>query len=92
MRQAVGELIHFWPYQGWSIPEGKSVIVETYPSIFRNRYTRDDRTVDQQDAYATARWLKEMDHRSYLGRYFKPPLTSEERKRCDLEGWILGVY
>ena len=48
-------------------------------------------TADQQDAYATARWLTEMDHRGFLARYFEPSLTDEERKQCNLEGWILGV-
>jgi hypothetical protein len=39
------------------VPDGRSVVAEAYPSIFRNRYDKGDRTADQQDAYATARWL-----------------------------------
>ena len=45
----------------------------------------------QQDAYATCRWLQEMDHYDYLPRFFDPPLTPDERKAAAVEGWILGV-
>jgi hypothetical protein len=27
----------------------------------------------------------------FLGRYFDPPLTDEQRRLADPEGWILGV-
>lgn len=91
MRQEVGQYLHFWPFDGWSVPDGKSVIVEAYPSIFRNRYDKSDRSADQQDAYATARWLSESDARGFFARYFDLRLTDEERKLYDLEGWILGV-
>jgi len=32
-----------------------------------------------------------MDERGFLERYFDPPLTDEERKMADLEGWILAI-
>jgi len=91
IRKEVGDLVHFWPFDGWQVPNNKSVIAEVYPSIFRNRYPREARTTDQQDAYAISRWLKEMEEREVLERYFDPPLTDEERMVADLEGWILGV-
>lgn len=91
IRQEVGDRVHFWPFDGWQIPEGKSAIVEVYPSIFRNRYPREGRTADEQDAYATARWLCERCERGFLDRYLDPPLTAEERQIADLEGWILGI-
>lgn len=91
IRKEVGDLVHIWPFDGWRMPHDKSVIAEVYPSIFRNRYPREDRTADQQDAYAIARWLTELDGRGLLERYFDPPLTKEERRTADLEGWILGV-
>lgn len=91
IRNEVGDLVHFWPFDGWQVTGSKSVIAEVYPSIFRNRFPREDRTADQQDAFAIARWLMEMDQRSLLERYFDPPLTDEERKVADLEGWILGI-
>lgn len=91
IRKEVGDLVHFWPFDGWQVSNDKSVIAEVYPSIFRNRYPREDRTADQQDACAIARWLTEMDERGFLDRYFDPPLTDEERNVADLEGWILGI-
>ena len=91
IRDEVGEAVHVWPFDGWKVPDGKSMIAEVYPSIFRNRYPRDERTGDQQDAYAIARWLSEVDEQGFLGRYFDPPLTDEDRRIADLEGWILGI-
>jgi hypothetical protein len=91
IRQEVGEGVHFWPFDGWQVSEGKSVIAEVYPSIFRNRYRPKQPTKDQQDAYAISRWLKEMDERDFLMQYFDPPLTEQERKVAELEGWILGI-
>jgi hypothetical protein len=91
IRNEVGDKVHFWPFDGWDVPDGKSVIAEIYPSIFRKRYPKEDRKPDQQDAYCVARWLTESDERGFLERYFAPPLTDEERKIADLEGWILGI-
>ena len=67
------------------------MIAEIYPSIFKNRFPRDDRTADQQDAYCVARWLTEADERGFLAQYFQPSLTDEEREIANLEGWILGI-
>ena len=67
------------------------MIAEAYPAIFKNRYPRDDRSADQQDAYAVCRWLSESDDRGILDRYFNPPLIDEERRIAGLEGWILGI-
>ncbi len=91
IREAVGDRMHFWPFDGWAVPRAKSVIAEVYPSIFRGRYPREDRTVDEQDAYATARWLQETCERGFLERYFDPPLTENERRIAEIEGWILGI-
>ena len=91
LRRAVRERVHFWPFDGWTIPDGKSVVTETYPSLFRNRYAREDRTGDQQDAFAVSKWLCEMDIAGSLELYFSPPLNPTQRKQAGLEGWILGV-
>lgn len=91
IRRTVGDRVHFWPFDGWDVPEGRSVIAEMYPSILRNRYPREDRTVDEHDAYSVARWLKETCERDILERYLHPPLTDEERRVAELEGWILGI-
>jgi len=91
IRDTVGEQVHFWPFDGWRVPDKRSVIVEAYPSIFRNRYPRGRRTIDEQDAYSTARWLQEIDRRAALDHYFMPPLNHEELEVAELEGWILGI-
>jgi len=91
IRNEVGDKLHIWPFDGWDVPDGKSVVAEIYPSIFRNRYPKENRTADQQDAYSVARGLTETDQRGFLKRYFDPPLTDEERRIADLEGWILGI-
>jgi hypothetical protein len=92
LRFSFKDNLHFWPFDGWVVPDGKSVIAEVFPSLFRNRYARDTRTVDQQDAYAVSRWLQEMDQSDHLERFFHPPLTEAQREQANLEGWILGVY
>jgi hypothetical protein len=91
LRKAAKNKVHFWPLDGWEVPVGKSAIAEVYPSLFRNRYLREGRTVDQQDAYAVSRWLAEMDGLDALKRFFQPPLSADQRKQASLEGWILGV-
>jgi hypothetical protein len=80
-----------WPFDGWQPPAGRTVLAEVYPSLFRNRFPREGRSVDEQDAYATARWLSDVVARGLFGRYLAPPLTREERELAAREGWILGV-
>jgi len=92
IREQAGEMVHFWPFDGWNVPDGKSIIAEVYPSIFRNRFPRDDRTIDQQDAYAISRWLTETTAAGNLPLYFEPPLTKDEKAVAELEGWILGIF
>jgi len=72
IRRHLGDRVHFWPFDGWAIPAGKSVIAEVYPSILRNRYPRDDRSPDEQDAYAVARWLRETCENGFLGEVPRP--------------------
>jgi hypothetical protein len=92
IRQKAGEKVHFWPFDGWEVGKGKSVIAEAYPSILRRRYPKEGRTTDQHDAYAIARWLKEMETGMALDEvYFQPPLNEQEMKIADMEGWILGI-
>lgn len=84
--------LHFWPFDGWSPTDGVSVVAETFPSLFRNRYPRDERTVDQQDAYSVCKWLSEADATDRFNQYFSPPLSARQRSLVEREGWILGVY
>ncbi|MDG2180749.1 MAG: hypothetical protein P8L78_03580 [Mariniblastus sp.] len=91
LRKAVPK-VHFWPFDGWKIPAGTSVLTEIYPSIFRNRFPRQARTVDQQDAYSVCRWLNEMDQAKQLPTFFNPPIDPSTKRSAAKEGWILGVY
>lgn len=91
LRRHAGKRLHLWPFDGWQIPKGKCCLAEIYPAIFKNRYERGERSADQQDAYAVARWLSDCDSRGILPGYLQPPLTAAERDRAALEGWILGV-
>jgi hypothetical protein len=83
--------IHFWPFDGWEIPEGKSVVAEVYPSLWTRRFPRDDRDGDEQAAYAAAAWLQRADLTGLLEGFLNPSLTAEERGIAKIEGWILGV-
>lgn len=91
LREQCGGRLFFWPFDGWQPSAGVSVIAEVYPSIYRNRFAKDDRTTDEHDAYAVARWPEETTRRGLLDRYLDPPLTLPERQIAALEGWILGI-
>lgn len=83
--------VHFWPFDGFEVPAGKSLVAEAYPALCKRRFPRTGRTPDEQDAWALAAWMRECDRRGSLGAYLEPPLTAEERTLARLEGWILGV-
>lgn len=83
--------VHFWPFDGFDVPAGKSVVAEVYSAIFRRRYPQGSRTGDEHDAFATASWLRDTDADGNLPRYFDVPLRAGQLKIAVLEGWILGV-
>jgi hypothetical protein len=91
LRKQCKRPVHFWPFDGWEIPEGKSVIAEVYPALWMRRFPRDDRDGDEQAAFAAAAWLQRADRSNSLGSYWNPSLTPEERAVANIEGWILGV-
>lgn len=91
IRNTLGNQVHFWPFDGWEIPPGKSAIVEVYPSLIRHAYPRGDMTGDQHDAYAVASWLRDMDRSGQIIRHLDPILNDSERAIARVEGWILGV-
>ncbi|MBP1153019.1 hypothetical protein [Methylocaldum sp. RMAD-M] len=91
LRRQLGEQVHFWPFDGWAIPTGKSAIAEAYPSLWKNVYPSEGRTPDQHDAYTIAAWLREADDDGRLQGLLEPVLTPPERAVAGVEGWILGV-
>jgi hypothetical protein len=83
--------IHFWPFDGWAVPEGSSVLAEVYPSLWTRRFPKDGRGGDEQAAYAVAAWLQRADQNDSLQSFYAPTLTPTEQKMAAIEGWILGV-
>ncbi len=91
MRQRLAGSVHFWPFDGWEIPAGRSAVAEVYPALWNRSFARADRTGDQHDAYSIAAWLSQADRDSSIGAFLKPNLTPPERAVAQVEGWILGV-
>ena len=91
LRDRTAGRVHFWPFDGWAIPPGRSAVAEVYPSLWKGTFTLGGVTGDQQDAYAAAAWMRQADLDGSLAEYFTPSLTDEERKQAEIEGWILGI-
>ncbi len=91
LRQQLGSRLHFWPFDGWDIPAGHSVVAEVYPALWKHAYAPEDRTPDQHDAYTVATWLRQADRDGRLQEALHPILSPPERAIAQVEGWILGV-
>jgi len=91
LRRSLGDRVHFWPFDGWAIPEGRSAVAEVYPSLWSRRFARAERGPDQHDAFAVAESLRRADLDGSLATWLDPPLLPAERARAEIEGWILGV-
>jgi hypothetical protein len=91
IRHQTGDRVHFWPFDGWEIPSGRSAIVEVYPSLWSRGFAREDRTADQHDAYSVAAWMRLADLDGSLVSFFDPHLSPAERTVAQIEGWILGI-
>lgn len=83
---------HFWPFDGWDVPRGRSLVAEVRPARLRHRYPRPGAASEEHDAYAICAWLQDRDRKDLLRPYYEPPLTEEEKERARMEGWILGVW
>ena len=91
VRQRMGQRVHFWPFDGWDIPAGRSAIAEVYPALWSCDFAREDRSGDQHDAYSIAAWLSHADQAGSLATFLNPDLTAPESAVAQVEGWILGV-
>ena len=92
IRHELGDRVHFWPFDGWEVPAGRSAIAETYPTLWRHLFAKDEnRTGDQHDAYCIAAWLSQTDREGTLPKYLRPKLKPAEAAQAQIEGWILGV-
>jgi len=91
LRQELGGRLHCWPFDGWTIPAGRSVVLEAYPALYKQELEKAERTPDQQDAYAIASWMQQAGREGALAGYLNPNLSLQERAIAGVEGWILGV-
>jgi hypothetical protein len=91
IRQRLGARVHFWPFDDWDIPAGRSAIAEVYPSLWRRGFAPEGRTGDQHDAFCIAAWLARADRGGTLTGFLKSGLSPAERAAAKVEGWILGV-
>jgi hypothetical protein len=64
--------IHFWPLDGWDIPEGSSVLAEVYPSLWMRRFPNWNRNSDCQAAYAAAAWMQRAERDGSLSQFLNP--------------------
>jgi hypothetical protein len=91
IRQHAGDRVHLWPFDGWDIPAGRSVMAEVYPSLWSRSFARERRSADQHDAYSVAAWMRRADLEGSLAEFLNPNLTPDEREVARIEGWILGI-
>jgi hypothetical protein len=83
--------VHFWPFDGWEIPAGRSVVAEVYPSLWSRGFARENRNDDQHDAFSVAAWMRRSDLDATLAEFLAPALAPAERETAEIEGWILGI-
>lgn len=91
IRQRCDDRVHFWPFDGWEITAGRSVVAEVYPSLWMKRFPTEGRNADQQAAFVVAAWMRQTDMNDSLARFLDPPLEPPQRTLAKVEGWILGV-
>lgn len=91
LRESCGQRVHFWPFDGWHPPAGKSVIAEVYPRLWSSLRPNGDLSEHQRDAWVVAEALRRADRDGSLDELLAPALTEAERERSSFEGWILGV-
>jgi len=91
LRQKLGRQLHFWPFEGWMPPLGRSVIVEVYPALWSRGFPAERRNSHQHDAYSVARWMRENDAVGSLSFHLQSELGATDRATAITEGWIFGV-
>ena len=92
LRKKTADHVHFWPFDGWLPPEGKSVVCEIYPSLHSKHAPQENRNVHQQDAWAAATWLRDSEITGKLEHHFQPEMSNAMKCDARVEGWILGVH
>jgi diadenosine tetraphosphate (Ap4A) HIT family hydrolase len=83
--------VHFWPFDGWNVPEGKSVVAEVYPALWNKAYPPENRDPHQHDAFCVAETLRQFDQDATIRSFFEPELDESQMRLAAIEGWILGL-
>ncbi|MFP4272814.1 MAG: hypothetical protein ACLFRH_07245 [Halothiobacillaceae bacterium] len=91
LRTRLGPGLHVWPFDGWTVPAGRSLLLEVYPALWSGDYPRADRTPDQHDAWVVAAALRSADGNGRLAQWLAPPVDDSLRVTAEREGWIAGV-
>jgi hypothetical protein len=91
IRQRLGPRVHFWPFDGWDIPAGRSTVAEVYPALWSRGFANAGRTGDQHDALCIAAWLSRAGRNGELAKALHPDLLPADKTVAEVEGWILGV-
>ena len=91
IRQRLGRRVHVWPMDGFEVPEGVSVLLEAYPSLWKRVQGEIVGSPDQKDAYAISRMLETLDRTGQLEALWGPPQDLLIRDLALKEGWIFGV-
>ena len=90
IRQQTSERVHFWPFDGWDIPVGRSATAEVYP-----RYGTAPTAMAAQVIHMTPTALPlgcaaRIKTAAWCGVPEARP-DAPERAIAQVEGWILGV-
>jgi hypothetical protein len=91
LRERPGATLHFWPFDGWEIPGGRSALAEVYPALWSRGFAAADRSADQHDAFSIAASLSRADREGSVERHLNPELSPPEQTVARVGGWILGV-
>jgi hypothetical protein len=57
LRRLFGAGLHFWPFDGWSIPAGMSAVVEVYPSLWKHTFPAHDRPPAERAVAGVEGWI-----------------------------------
>ncbi|MEQ9258619.1 MAG: hypothetical protein RIG84_05940 [Roseovarius sp.] len=82
---------HFWPFDGWQVPDGASVLAEVHPRLWKGSYEVDGLTPAQQNAFTVASWLRDADMDGRIAAALCPALPPAVAAIGQVEGWILGA-
>ena len=77
--------VHFWPFDGWDVPSGRSVVAEVYPSLWSRSFAREGRNEHQHDAFSVAEWMRRSDLDGTLAGFLFPALAPAEREAAHIE-------